>query len=58
MFKFKNSPSCRVCKHNHYWVLENYEIRNCATKSCKCRAKNWIPLDNLEYLEGLSENKK
>ena len=58
MFKFKNDNRCRVCKHPHYWSLYNHRIMDCSVVKCPCTFISWAPIDNLEYLEGLSENKK
>jgi hypothetical protein len=55
--KIKNDNGCRVCGHAHYWELYSDEIKECFYVDCKCKAENFMPLDNLEYLEHLYEVK-
>ena len=55
--KVINNPKCRKCSHYHYWELMSSEVQECTFISCSCKAKDWIPTDNLEYLEYLYNKK-
>ncbi len=57
MFKFKDDNKCRTCKHRHPWVVHSLSILSCDFYRCFCGSKDWAPMDNLEYLEGLYEQK-
>lgn len=44
--------SCRTCEHDHYLTLYNLEsfiMTSCVNKTCIC--KEYVPSDNLEYIE-------
>jgi hypothetical protein len=55
--KVRKDNSCRKCNHIHWWELSTFDISNCADPSCKCRAEDWLPFDNLEYLEVMTEKR-
>lgn len=46
-----DSCKCRRCEHYHYWALPSFGIDNCSHMLCSCEREDWIPSDNLEYLE-------
>ena len=48
---------CRTCSHIHYWEVNSWEVNECANPSCKCKAEDWMPFDNLEYLEALTDKR-
>lgn len=54
--KFSNSP-CRNCKHYHSKLMLDEKIWDCVhyppfeMANCECSYKDYVPGDNLEYLE-------
>lgn len=55
--KIQNNNGCRSCGHAHWWSLDSMELKNCANPKCKCQAKDYTPIDNLEYFEYLYEKR-
>jgi hypothetical protein len=61
--KFSNSP-CRNCGHYHWYSDFFLKVGTCVhfppyeMSNCGCKSKDYVPKDNLEYLEYCLENKK
>lgn len=52
------SPGCRSCKHTKDFHYPNYGLPNIPPLPCKgpyCKCKEYLPVDNLEYLEYMNE---
>lgn len=55
--KINNDNGCRICGHVHWWILDIWEVSNCANPKCKCKAEDYMPYNNLDYLEELYNKK-
>lgn len=51
---------CRSCGHDHLWYIPTMEALRCRKstyghfdygRGCLCSAADYVPLDNLEFLE-------
>lgn len=44
---------CRVCNHCHWYdsSFDPFKVYECAENKCNCSEENWIPKDNLKFME-------
>jgi len=52
-------PNCRTCRHSAGFHYRNYGHANVPPLPCKfssrCKCKEYLPADNLEYVEYMEE---